>query len=591
MKHREEISEKYKWDLTDYCKDNQDCILRLNIIKEKMQKIKEYETKLDNEETIFECLMFNSEILLKLDALISYALLKVSEDGESSEAKELQEQGMSVYLEFSNLSSFIKVEISELSTDMLNKLMLNSSYPQFREYFRDILRFKPHILSKKEELLLSKMQSFAGGFLEVFDMLNDVDFTFEPAIDEKGNKRELTHGNYGRYVQSSDRVLRKSAMINLHKQYQKYNNTLATNYINEIKINAFSSKIRNFDSCLESALFGEEISKKVYDNLIESANNNLNVFHKYFEIKKQELKLDKFAIYDLSAPTNDSLNINISYEEAIELVKKATAPLSTEYMNLVQRAYDERWIDVFESKGKASGAFENASYRIHPVVLINYKGNINSVFTIAHELGHAMHSYYSDQKQPYETSGYAIFLAEIASNVNEMLLLLYLIKNAKTKEEKIFCYSHFMYNFYGSFFRQTMFSEFESKLHSIYERTQILSKDIINNTYWDLNKKYFGENVEILPEIKYEWSRIPHFYRAFYVYKYATGIISAVHIAKRLFNNEPGARESYLQFLSAGSSQPPLEILKLAGVNLEDPSSFQEVFKFAESILDDWQNL
>ncbi|MDD4686139.1 MAG: oligoendopeptidase F [Clostridia bacterium] len=591
MKKREEISEKYKWDLTDYCKDNQDCISRLNIVKKEMQKIKDYETKLFNEETVFECLLFNSDIWLKLDALLSYATLKVSEDGENSEAKELQEKGMSVYLEFSTLSSFIKVEISELPTEVLNKLMLNSSYPQFREYFRDISRFKPHILSKKEEALLSKMQSFSGGFSEVFDMLNDVDFTFESVQDAQGNKKELTHGNYGLYIQSSDRVLRKNAMIGLHKKYQEFNNTLATNYINDIKSNAFSSKIRNFDSCLENALFGEEISGKVYDNLIDSANKNLSVFHKYFEIKRQELKLDKFAIYDLSAPTTDRFNVNISYEEAIELVKKATAPLGVEYMNLVQKAYDERWIDVYENKGKTSGAFENASYRIHPVVLLNYKENINSVFTIAHELGHAMHSYYSDKKQPYETSHYSIFLAEIASNVNEILLLLYLMKTAKTKEEKIFCYSHFMYNFYGSFFRQTMFSEFESKLHSIYESTQILSKDILNNIYWDLNKKYFGENVELLSEIRYEWSRIPHFYRAFYVYKYATGITSAVHIAKRLFNNEEGAKESYLQFLSAGSSRPPLEVLKLAGVNLEDPLSFQEVFEFAESILNDWKKI
>ncbi|MDD2445290.1 MAG: oligoendopeptidase F [Clostridia bacterium] len=591
MKKREEISEKYKWDLTDYCKDNQDCISRLNIVKKEMQKIKDYETKLFNEETVFECLLFNSDIWLKLDALLSYATLKVSEDGENSEAKELQEKGMSVYLEFSTLSSFIKVEISELPTEVLNKLMLNSSYPQFREYFRDISRFKPHILSKKEEALLSKMQSFSGGFSEVFDMLNDVDFTFESVQDAQGNKKELTHGNYGLYIQSSDRVLRKNAMIGLHKKYQEFNNTLATNYINDIKANAFSSKIRNFDSCLENALFGEEISGKVYDNLIDSANKNLSVFHKYFEIKRQELKLDKFAIYDLSAPTTDRFNVNISYEEAIELVKKATAPLGVEYMNLVQKAYDERWIDVYENKGKTSGAFENASYRIHPVVLLNYKENINSVFTIAHELGHAMHSYYSDKKQPYETSHYSIFLAEIASNVNEILLLLYLMKTAKTKEEKIFCYSHFMYNFYGSFFRQAMFSEFESKLHSIYESTQILSKDILNNIYWDLNKKYFGGNVELLSEIRYEWSRIPHFYRAFYVYKYATGITSAVHIAKRLFNNEEGAKESYLQFLSAGSSRPPLEVLKLAGVNLEDPLSFQEVFEFAESILNDWKKI
>ena len=589
MKKREELAEKYKWDISAYCKSNNECLLELSSIQKQMQKIKEYEGNLTQENAIFESLVLCSDINRKLDRLIQFSYFKVSEDGNNSEQKELQEKAMSIAYEFASLSSFQAVEISALSTEFLTNLMKNTKFTQFSNYFREIIRNKAHILSKKEEELLIQMEQIAENFALTYKMMTDIDFVFEPVTDSTGKKYELTYGNYGIYIKSPDRTLRKNTAINMKKPFEKYNNTLVSNYIGAVKSDCIVSKIRKFTSSLDCVLFNEEISRNVFDNLITAVNNNLGIFHRYFEAKRLKLKLRKMATYDINALINYKFDAKVSYENAIQLIKKVVEPIGEEYVNLIQKAYDERWIDVYENKGKERGGYETGAYGIHPVVLMNYKDNFDSVFTLIHELGHAMHSYYSNKNQCYEKADYSIFLAEIASTVNEILMILYFIDNSNSCEEKLFYYDQFFHNFYASVNRQTMFVEFENKMHSIYEKTQVLSKDIINDEYLELNKKYFGKDVELLPLSKFEWSAIPHFYRAFYVYKYATGFISALLIAKKLYNKEESAKEKYLKFLSAGSSLPPLEILKLAGVNLEDPRTFQEVFDFADTILNNWK--
>lgn len=589
MKKREEIADKYKWDISDYCKNNEDCLSELEIVQKQMQEITKFEGKLSEEDAIFESLIFCLNISRKLDKLIQYAYFKVSEDGNNNDSKELQEKAMSVAYEFASLSAFQTVEISELSTEFLTELMNNPQHSQFSNYFREIIRSRAHILSKDEEKLLVQMEQISENFSLTYKMITDIDFVFEPVMDSKGKKYELTYGTYGIYNKSADRTLRKNSAINFKKPFEKFNNTLASNYIGVVKSDCILSKIKKFESSLDCALFNEEISRKVFDNLINAVNNNLSIFHKYFELKRQKLKLRKMAIYDVNALTNYNFDIKISYDNAIQLIKKVVLPIGEEYVSLVQRAYDERWIDVFENKGKERGGYETSAYDAHPVILMNYKDNFDSVFTLIHELGHAMHSYYSNKNQPFEKASYSIFIAEIASIVNEVLLMLHFIENANSREEKIFYYDQFFHNFYATVNRQTMFVEFENIVHTLYEKTQVLSKDAINNIYLELIKKYFGKNVELLDSSKYEWSAIPHFYRAFYVYKYATGFISALLIAKKLFNKEEGSRESYIKFLSAGSSLPPLEVLKIAGVNLEDPRTFQEVFDFAEKILNNWK--
>ena len=589
MKKREEISEKYKWDISAYSKSNEDCISELEIVQKEMQKIKKYEGKLNNEKSIFECLKLNSEISLILNRLYSYSFFKVSEDGNNSESKALNEKVTSVIYEYESISAFITVEISELSIEFLTNLMNNSEFPEFSNYFKDIIRTRKHILSKTEEKLLIEMNKISETFSLIHDMLTDVDFVFEPAVDSKGKKHELTYGNFSNYIESPDRTLRKNSAINIHKPFEKFNNTLASNYIGAVKSDCIKTKLRKFESSLDSSLFWGEISRTVYDNLIDSVHKNLGIFYKYFEAKRLKLKLKKMATYDLSVPINHKLNTKISYDDAIQLIKKVVLPMGEEYVNLIQQAYDERWIDVYENKGKQSGGYQSESYGLHPVILMNFKDNFRSVFTLIHELGHAMHSHYTNKTQPPEKAGYSIFLAEIASTVNEILMLLYLINNSNSTDERVFYYDKFFHSFYGSVNRQTMLAEFEDIIHKTYEQTQVLSKDLLNNTYLELNRKYLGENIELLPTSKFSWSTIPHFYSSFYVYKYATGFISALHIAKRLYNKEASAKENYLKFLSSGSSLPPLETLKIAGVNLEDPRTFQEVFDFASTILKNWK--
>ena len=591
MKKRKEISEIYKWDLTDYCPSNEVCKEEIEKLESGMEELALYEGNLKDEKTVFDCLTKESEYSKHLSRLYVYSSLKVKEDATDSQSVALSEKVGAVCVKMSTLTSFVDVEISALSDELLEKMMNNKKYPQYKNYFKNILRNRPHMLSKKEEKLLSQVGDFADGFSNVFDMLDNADMRFEDVLDSSGNKHKLTHASYSLLVQSDDRKLRENAFREMNGRYGKFNNTIAINYINEVKSNCFFSKVRKFNSCLEASIFAEEASEKVYEALIDGVNQRLSVFHKYFEIKRKELGLDNFAIFDMYALTNSDFDIKVRYEEAIELVKKATAPLGEEYVSLVERAKSERWIDVFENEGKDSGAFSWGAYGCHPVVRTNYVPNSESVFTLAHELGHCMHTYFSNKNQPYEMAGYTIFVAEVASNVNEMMLLLYLLKRAKSSKEKIFYFDHLLSMFRGSVFRQTMFAEFEQFAHEKYEKTQTLSKDILNEYYLELNKKYFGEKVIVPEEIKFEWSRIPHFYNSFYVYKYATGLISAMVIAQNIFNEKPNAKENYFKFLSSGDSLPPVELLKIAGVDLENPETIVSAFDFIDDILDEWQKL
>lgn len=591
MKKREEIEEKYKWDLTEYSISSEACEKELADIQKKFPEIEKFENKLNSDENIYACLKLESEISQVLSRLYVYSSLKLKENAKNSKAVELSEKVGSVCVNFGTITSFIDVEIGELSNEKLKELENNKNYPEFRTYFKAILRHKAHMLSKKEEKLLSQMGEFTSGFSDVFDMFDNADVKFEDALDSKGVPHKLTHATYSLLVESADRELRKNAIINMNKAYGEYNNTIATNYINDVKVGTFFAKIRNYPSALSASIYAEEASEEVYKTLLEGVNNNLKVFHKYFDIKRRQLGQKTFALYDIYAKTCEDFDIKLSYEEALELVKEACKPLGEEYVSLLERAKKERWIDVYENEGKDSGAFSWGAYGVHPVVLTNYVSNCNSVFTLAHELGHCMHTYYSNKNQPYEDAGYTIFVAEVASNVNEMLMLLYLSNKAKTKEEKIYYYDYLLSMFRGSVFRQTMFSEFEYFAHDTYEKTSALSKDILNDFYLELNKRYFGKDVEILDEIKYEWSRIPHFYSSFYVYKYATGLISAMVIARNIFSGKENAKENYLKFLSLGSSLPPVELLKIAGVNLEDKCTFDEAFAFIDGILNDWNKL
>ena len=590
MKERKDIEEKYKWDLSSYYFSEKEFENDYNYVLNNFEKIKLFENKLNNEKDIFDCLDFEKTISKKLSKLYVYSSLITKEDATVSASDERLEKIVALSVKVSASSSFVSVELAELDDNFLLSLLNNPRAKNYDLLIKDIIKCKKHTLSKKEENLLSLMGEFSDGFSDVFDKFDNADITFEDCVDSKGNKYPLNMATYGIYMESEDRELRKNAIKNINGAFGKFHHTIGTNYINHVKKDCFYSKIRNFNSCLESALFSEDVSKDVYDNLVESVNKNLSGIHQYYDLKRQQLNLDKIALYDMSAPTSSSYNLKLDYEDAYELVKTICAPLGEEYVSVLQRAFNERWIDVFANKGKDNGAFSWGCYGENPVVLLNYEKTTNDIFTIAHEMGHAMHTYYSNNNQPYEKAGYEIFVAEVASTVNEMLMVRYQIQNAKSDEEKIYYYDYFLKMFRTTIMRQTMFAEFEKYAHEQHEKGVSLTIELLNNYYYELNKRYFGENVELVDEIKYEWLRIPHFYNSFYVYKYATGLISAVIISEKIFNNELKAKDNYINFLKSGGSQDPVSLLKIAGVDLTKVETFDYAFNVMNKYINEFKN-
>ncbi len=584
MKKRSEIEEKDKWDLSGYFKDDAEFLNEFNYLKTQTDFLAGYRGKLKDEKTILECLERDQEISKRLEVLYVYTVLKTREDAGNSLYQERQTQVGTLISQFSTKSAFVGVEIKKNPNSLLKKLGENS---QFKNYFKDILRNKKHILSEKEERILSMSSDMASGFSDNFDLFNDADLKFPKVYDSNRKSHELNHSNYMQLMQSKDRTLRKNTLKALNGAYGKFNNFLSSNYISEIKSNVFYARASKYKNCLDKSIFLEEADRRVYDKLIACVNENLDVIYDYYDLKKKSQNLPNFAIYDQFAPEKE-VEKKYSFDEAFEIVKKATKPLGEEYSKILDLAKAERWIDKYPNKNKDSGAFSWGAYGKNPVLLLNFVGNTQSLFTLAHELGHSMHTYFSNKSQNYDQAGYKIFVAEVASIVNEMLLLKYLQKNAKTSAEKIYYFDHFLSEFKSTVFRQTMFSEFEQFAHETFENSLPISAEVLNNFYYDLNRKYFGKNVKLIPEIKYEWSRIPHFYNAFYVYKYAIGMIAAIYLVDEIIPKEP---ERYIKFLSSGSTKPPIELLFDAGANLRSKEPFRKAFDQARKFIKQWEEL
>lgn len=590
MKERKQIEEKYKWDLSKFFKDEEEFNLRLKNFEKNKDQIVKFEGKLGDDTTLLKCLKFCDKVGIEKGQLGVYGFLRLSEDVRNSKINEMNERLEKVFTEYSVASSFVEVEISEFSDEKLKGLIENKKFKDYKRSFEQILKNKKHVLSKKEEKLLSGM-SFLGGFSDNFDKFNDGDLKFNKAVDSKGKEYDLNHSTYRQLAESKDEALRKSVFKEFNGAYGKYINLLSSNYISDVKADCYFAKIRGFKSALSASIFYEEASEEVYSLLIKKVHENLDLFYDYMQIKRKMLGLKKICISDSFAPITKMKTKKYTYDDAIELIKNAVAPLGDEYVSLVQRAKDERWIDVYPNAGKDSGAYSHHAYGVTPVVLMNFSGTLDSVFTLAHELGHAIHSYYSSTRQKYQTEDYVIFVAEVASTTNEMLLLRYLLKDAKTDEEKMYYYDKLLTDVKSTIYRQTMFSEFEEKVHSMYENHEALSKDKLCDLYYDLNKLYFGKKVALLDEVKYEWARIPHFFRSFYVYKYSTGLITALNFSEKIFNKDQNAIKNYISFLSAGSSAGPIKILQDAGCNLEEEKVFDDVFAYLKSVVADWKKL
>lgn len=584
MKKRNEIEEKYKWDLNDYFESIQDFEKEIEYLKSQINVFDRFKGKLKDKKTVLECLTLSEELGKRIEVLCVYVGLRSKEDTANSYFQEKSTQIGSILSELSTNSTFIGVEIKKLSNKLLKEMQKTSQFPN---YFKDMLRNKKHILSEKEEKILTMSGEMAGGFSSNFNLFDNADLKFLAVKDSQGKKKPLNHSTYAQYLQSEDRLLRKNAFKTYHATYGAFNNFLSSNYIHNIKTNVFYTRTSKYKSCLDKSIYLEEASREVYDQLIKSVNENLSVFYEYFDVKRRSQELDKFYVYDQFVKEK-AVDKKYTFEEAIDIIKEATRPLGEEYTELLEKAVADRWIDVFPNLNKDSGAFSWGAYGKHPVVLTNFIGDTKSLFTLAHELGHCLHSFYSNANNSPDSADYTIFVAEVASIVNEILLLKYLQNKADSDEEKIYYFDHFLNEFKSTVFRQTMFSEFEQFAHETFEKGEPISAVVLNGYYYKLNQKYFGGKVKLTPEIKFEWSRIPHFFRPFYVYKYAIGMISAIYIVENVIFNQV---EKYINFLKSGSRKSPIELLLDAGVDLKNKETFNNAFNAVKETLKQWKKL
>ena len=584
MKNRNEVSENLKWK-TEHLFASQEEWDELYKNVESRIDFAKYEGKLGTAEGFKSCYDEMYSVIGDLEKLGIYASMRHDEDARVSEFNALMGRIDALEVKFSSAVAFVTPELTSLD----EKLLLSySEKPELKDYdyeIKEIIKSKAHVLGKEAENVLAMGGQVFGSFTNIFGMLNNADLPF-PEITVDGKKVKVSHGMYGVLMQSPDRNVRKKAFKAFYNAYIGLINTISANYIANVNKDVYLAKARKYESCLEKALDGEDVSPKVSENLIKSVNTGLKTMHAYVAERKKVLGVNQMHMYDIYTPLVEDADLKLDYEQAFLTVKEGLKPLGEEYGKLLQRAHDEGWIDVEETEGKRSGAYSISVYKApHPYVLLNYQPTTGDVFTIAHELGHAMHSYFSTENQPQAKASYRIFVAEVASTVNEVLLLKYMLKNTQDNKLKKYLLNYYMDMIKGTLFRQTQFAEFEQIAHGKVESGEPLTTDSLCKAYLELNKKYYGRSVVSDPEIAYEWARIPHFYRAFYVYKYATGITSAISIAERIYNEGQPAVDDYFKFLSSGGSDSPVELLKLAGVDLTKKDAFETAMNsFADAL-------
>lgn len=590
MKTRSEIDDKYKWDLSQFKVTDENFEEKCETLKTFMKKIYAMEGKLNSDEGMLKYLELNDELNALFEPVLMYVHLRCVEDLSIARYDEMEEMLNKLIIEFNQKTIFGLKHFKKLSLKKIDQLLADKRFKNWALYLEDLKEEKKHQLPDSVDKFLAGVD-FIGSNNDIMEKLSDVDIEFADVEDGKGKKHELNNSTCTSYLESDDRVLRENTLKTLHGTYGKFINTFSANYINSIKEDCFFAKAYRYKSALARAMQLEKVNEKIYDILIKNVRNRLPILFEYFELKRKALGLKTLYNYDTCASLDYKSKKEYTYDEAIELIKKAVSPLGEEYVSLIQRAKDERWIDVYPNKNKRSGAFESAIYGYMPVVMANFNNELEEVFTLAHELGHAMHSYYSNKNQNREKAQYTIFLAEIASTTHELLLLQLLLREAKTDTEKLELYNNFFNKAKSSIFRQTMFAEFEEKVHALHEEGGALSKDKICDIYYNLNKDYFGDKVKLLDEVKYEWARIPHFFTAFYVYKYAIGMICAINFSSRIFSGEEGIVEKYIGFLSSGCSDKPNEILKRAECDLEKEETYEKSFEFVNVMLSEFKKL
>ena len=587
VKERSEIQQQYKWDLTSLFESDEKWEEKLASLKGQQQVALSYQGKLDNAQTIYQYLKWDYSITSDLSDLFCYASLRHSEDTRDSNATSMYSRIYSLYVEISSASAFARPEILSLDDDKLKAIIEDDQLKDYRFMLEDLYREKKHTLSAKEEIVISSFgESFAAAS-EISESLRDSDLTFYDIVDNEGKKYPLSESSYIHYQMSDDRTLRKSAFESYYKTYKQHIHTFASAYRAQVKTAVTEARLRGYGSSREMSLSKNNIPLSVYDNLIESVHRHLNLMYRYLAIRKKLLSVDELHYYDVYAPLSKGSNKQYTYKQAQQMVLEAVSPLGQEYQKKVQQAFDEKWVDVYPNVGKSNGAYSSGTYHSNPYIMMNFNGSLDSVSTLAHEMGHSLHTYLTNSHQPVQYSDYSLFVAEVASTVNENLLIDQLLQNCNDPRERLALLNEYLEGFKGTVYRQTMFAEFEMKAHQMAQQGQSLDCDSLSEVYENLIKLYFGDELVIDPKVKYEWARIPHFFNPFYVYVYATGYTSAVAIKEGILKQGQSAVDRYLQFLSMGSSDYPLNELKHAGVDLTSSESIDRAFEKLEEILDD----
>ncbi|MFS0778081.1 oligoendopeptidase F [Neobacillus sp. 3P2-tot-E-2] len=581
-----------KWNLEDIYSDLSKWENDLQLVENMAEKLKTFDGAINDGKSLYQYLKQREELSYTFNHVYAYSMLKVDEDTRNASAQSLLDRAKGLSVKVSAQTSFFMPYLLGLEKETLSSYIAEEEgLKYFEEDLYESFRYKTHVLSKDQEEVLSQLGEALSAPSTTFGMINNADIKFGDVTNDNGEKVQLTRGMYSKLIEEEDREKRREAYKAYYKPYVELKNSIASTLSAAIKNNVTMARIRKYPSALEKALFGDMVPKEVYENLISATKENIAPLHRYSEIRKAKLQLDELRQYDMSVPLVQGVKQVIPYEEAYEIMLKALAPLGEEYVSILKEFKDARYIDVRETPGKRSGAYNLGIYGVHPFILLNHQDDLDSLFTLAHECGHGVHSKLSSQHQPQITARYSIFVAEVASTVNEILLINYLLNTEKNLEVRKHLLNHFIDQFKGTFFTQVMFAEFEKITHEFAEKGTPLNVEVFNQTYEALFREYNGDVVVFDEEVKFGWSRIPHFYRPFYVYKYATGFASAIHLATRILDGDSETLQSYLNFLRSGSSDYPLELLKKTGVDLTTPEPIENAMKKFSELVEEFSVL
>lgn len=591
---RSEIPEELTWRLEDIFATDEDWEKEFEEIKQLIEKAADYKGTLsESAESLYKALSFQSHVSERLGKLYTYAHMRYDQDTGNSHYQGMNARAQSLYSSFASAFSFMTPEILEMEESKIEQFLDEHENLQlYRHALKRINLRRGHVLPAEQEALLAQASEAISASSTTFGMLNNADLEFPVIKDEDGNDVQITHGNFITFLESSNRSVREAAFKKIYETYGKFKNTFASTLSGNIKKDNFYAKVRNYKSAREAALSNNHIPESVYDTLVDTINKNLHLLHRYVKLRKQVLGVDELHFYDLYTPLVQDVKMEVTYDEAKDIVVEALHPLGEEYVNVVKEGFENRWVDVLENKGKRSGAYSSGAYGTNPYILMNWQDNVNNLFTLAHEFGHSVHSYFTRKHQPYPYGNYSIFVAEVASTCNEALLNDYLLKNTDDKQKRLYLINHFLDGFRATVFRQTMFAEFEHLIHQLDQEGVALTAELLTKEYLKLNEKYFGPEMYIDDEIGLEWARIPHFYYNYYVYQYATGFSAAQALSTQILEErEPAVRRYIDHFLKAGSSDFPIEVLKKAGVDMTTAEPIEAALKVFEEKLTEMEQL